>query len=151
MARVDLLYGSSLHGKGLNRFWSSLDSYHGQASQDSHFHNGDRGYHKLWDSRLFNYANWEVLQFLLSNLRWGLEEKQQPARSGNGMVAVIKKLNQESLQGFEEWLSEVNFLGRLSHPNLTRLLGCVPAYVYEDVIAFLQLAFEVGPALTFPL
>ncbi|GMH05691.1 hypothetical protein Nepgr_007531, partial [Nepenthes gracilis] len=106
MAEVDLLYGSSLHGKGLNRFWSSIDGYHEQASQDSHFHTGDRGYHKLWDSRLFNYANWEVLRFLLSNLRWGLEEKQQPARSGTGVVVAIKKLNQESLQGFEEWQSE---------------------------------------------
>ncbi|GMH21639.1 hypothetical protein Nepgr_023481 [Nepenthes gracilis] len=74
MAEVDLLYGSSLHGKGLHRFWSRIEGYHGQASQDSHFHTGDRGYHKLWDSRLFNYANWEVLRFLLSNLRWGLEE-----------------------------------------------------------------------------
>ncbi|GMH12380.1 hypothetical protein Nepgr_014221 [Nepenthes gracilis] len=128
MAEVDLLYGSSLHQKGLNRFWSSIDGYHGQASQDTHFHTGDRGYHKLWDSRLFNYANWEVLRFLLSNLRWGLEEKQQPARSGTGVVVAIKKLNQESLQGFEEWQSVVNFLGRLSHPNLVRLFG----YCWEE-------------------
>ncbi|GMH27039.1 hypothetical protein Nepgr_028882 [Nepenthes gracilis] len=32
-----------------------------------------------------------------------MEEKQQPARSGTGVVVAIKKLNQESLQGFEEW------------------------------------------------
>ncbi len=33
------------------------------------FHSGARGNHPLWDSRLFNYFEWEVLRFLLSNLR----------------------------------------------------------------------------------
>ncbi|KAF3788720.1 1-4-alpha-glucan-branching enzyme 2-2 [Nymphaea thermarum] len=42
---------------------------------DSHyFHTGPRGYHRMWGSRLFNYGNWEVLRFLLSNGRWWLEE-----------------------------------------------------------------------------
>jgi hypothetical protein len=28
---------------------------------DSHyFHSGSRGYHWMWESRLFNYGNWEV-------------------------------------------------------------------------------------------
>lgn len=38
------------------------------------FHSGSRGEHSLWDSRLFNYAEYEVLRFLLSNLRWYIEE-----------------------------------------------------------------------------
>ncbi|KAL3842252.1 hypothetical protein ACJMK2_020286 [Sinanodonta woodiana] len=38
------------------------------------FHDGGRGTHDLWDSRLFNYTEWEVLRFLLSNLRWWIEE-----------------------------------------------------------------------------
>jgi len=38
------------------------------------FHNNARGFHDLWDSRLFNYTEWEVLRFLLSNLRWWIEE-----------------------------------------------------------------------------
>ncbi|GBG68759.1 hypothetical protein CBR_g3299 [Chara braunii] len=46
----------------------------GQSSRDSYFHTGERGYHRLWDSRLFNYNNWEVQRFLLSNLRWWMEE-----------------------------------------------------------------------------
>ncbi|CAM8971821.1 unnamed protein product [Rhodiola kirilowii] len=41
----------------------------------------------------------------------------------NGTVVAVKKLNAESSQGFEEWESEVSFLGRLSHPNLVKLLG----------------------------
>ncbi|KAH7669389.1 Non-specific serine/threonine protein kinase protein [Dioscorea alata] len=54
---------------------------------------------------------------------WLDEKTLAPAKSGAGMVVAVKKLNPESMQGFEEWQSEVNFLGRLSHPNLVRLLG----------------------------
>uniref|UniRef100_A0A8D0H4C1 1,4-alpha-glucan branching enzyme n=1 Tax=Sphenodon punctatus TaxID=8508 RepID=A0A8D0H4C1_SPHPU len=64
-----------------------LDVVHSHASKNSEdglnkfdgtdscfFHSGPRGTHSLWDSRLFDYANWEVLRFLLSNLRWWIEE-----------------------------------------------------------------------------
>ncbi|KAL2456318.1 Protein kinase superfamily protein [Forsythia ovata] len=50
------------------------------------------------------------------------------AKSGNGSMIAVKKLNSDSQQGFQEWLSEVKFLGRLSHPNLVKLLG----YCWED-------------------
>uniref|UniRef100_A0A7N0T0I2 Protein kinase domain-containing protein n=1 Tax=Kalanchoe fedtschenkoi TaxID=63787 RepID=A0A7N0T0I2_KALFE len=40
-----------------------------------------------------------------------------------GAVVAVKKLDAESSQGFEEWESEVSFLGRLTHPNLVKLLG----------------------------
>uniref|UniRef100_F1MZP0 1,4-alpha-glucan branching enzyme n=2 Tax=Bos TaxID=9903 RepID=F1MZP0_BOVIN len=64
-----------------------LDVVHSHASKNSedglnmfdgtescYFHYGPRGTHLLWDSRLFAYASWEVLRFLLSNIRWWLEE-----------------------------------------------------------------------------
>ncbi|XP_014510659.1 probable serine/threonine-protein kinase PIX13 [Vigna radiata var. radiata] len=54
---------------------------------------------------------------------WLDEKNLTPAKPGSGMVVAIKKLNPESTQGFQEWKSEVNFLGRLSHPNLVKLLG----------------------------
>ncbi|KAI4981056.1 hypothetical protein ZWY2020_021541 [Hordeum vulgare] len=59
---------------------------------------------------------------------WVDEKTMSPARSGAGMPVAVKKLNPESLQGVQEWQSEVNFLGRLIHPNLVRLLG----YCWED-------------------
>lgn len=58
----------------------------------------------------------------------GWIESKNPPKSGSNLVVAIKKLNSESIQGFEEWQSEVNFLGRLSHPNLVKLLG----YCWED-------------------
>lgn len=39
-----------------------------------YFHSGPKGNHELWDSRLFNYGNYEVMRFLLSNLRFWMEE-----------------------------------------------------------------------------
>ncbi|OVA00620.1 Protein kinase domain [Macleaya cordata] len=59
---------------------------------------------------------------------WIDEKTYAPSKIGSGMVVAVKKLNSESMQGFEEWQSEVNFLGRLSHPNLVKLLG----YCWED-------------------
>ena len=35
---------------------------------------GDAGYHSQWDSRLLNYRGFETLRYLLSNLRYWLEE-----------------------------------------------------------------------------
>ncbi|RDW78823.1 1,4-alpha-glucan branching enzyme GLC3 [Aspergillus mulundensis] len=50
---------------GLNMF---------DGSDHLYFHSGPKGQHDLWDSRLFNYGNHEVLRFLLSNLRFWMEE-----------------------------------------------------------------------------
>ena len=78
---------------GLNQF---------DGTDSCFFHSGSRGEHSLWDSRLFNYSSyvknfsliasdsvtnvflflfcfyyrWEVLRFLLSNLRWWMDEYQ---------------------------------------------------------------------------
>ncbi|RCV34951.1 hypothetical protein SETIT_7G199600v2 [Setaria italica] len=70
---------------------------------------------------------------------WVDERTMNPTRSGIGMVVAVKKLNPESVQGLQEWQSEVNFLGRLSHPNLVRLLG----YCVED--RELLLVYEFMP------
>ncbi len=51
-------------GEGLNYF----DGTHYQ-----YFHEGPRGYHKAWDTKLFNYNKNDVLHFLLSNLKYWME------------------------------------------------------------------------------
>ncbi|GKV00391.1 hypothetical protein SLEP1_g13084 [Rubroshorea leprosula] len=50
-------------------------------------------------------------------------------RPGYKSTAVaIKELNPDGFQGDREWLTEVIFLGQLSHPNLVKLIG----YCCED-------------------
>ncbi|XP_015883545.3 probable serine/threonine-protein kinase PBL3 isoform X6 [Ziziphus jujuba] len=38
-------------------------------------------------------------------------------------VVAVKKLKPEGFQGHKEWLSELNYLGQLHHPNLVKLIG----------------------------
>ncbi|GAB4833014.1 Probable serine/threonine-protein kinase pix13 [Ancistrocladus abbreviatus] len=42
---------------------------------------------------------------------------------GVGIPVAVKKCSPDSEQGRREWQSEVNFLGKFSHPNLVRLIG----------------------------
>ena len=43
-------------------------------TDDLYTHPGGRGEHPQWDSKLFNYGKNEVIQFLLSNIRYWMEE-----------------------------------------------------------------------------
>ncbi|EOY21781.1 Serine/threonine-protein kinase NAK, expressed, putative [Theobroma cacao] len=54
---------------------------------------------------------------------WMVEQTLVAARPGYGMVVAVKKLKPEGFQGHKEWLSEVNYLGQLHHPNLVKLIG----------------------------
>ncbi len=51
-------------GEGLNYFDGTPYQY---------FHEGARGYHTAWDTKLFNYNKNEVLHFLLSNLKYWMK------------------------------------------------------------------------------
>ncbi|XP_018320680.1 1,4-alpha-glucan-branching enzyme [Agrilus planipennis] len=53
------------------------------------FHTGARGNHPLWDSRLFNYSEIEVQRFLLSNLRWWLEEYHFDGFRFDGVTSML--------------------------------------------------------------
>jgi 1,4-alpha-glucan branching enzyme len=51
--------------EGINRF---------DGSEAQYFHEGSRGEHPQWDSKIFDYGKTEVLRFLLSNLYYWLDE-----------------------------------------------------------------------------
>ncbi|KAI9156608.1 hypothetical protein LWI28_009412 [Acer negundo] len=59
---------------------------------------------------------------------WIDENTFAATRPGTGLVIAVKRLNQEGLQGHQEWLAEINYLGQLYHPNLVKLVG----YCLED-------------------
>lgn len=79
-----------------------LDMVHSHASKNTldglnmfdgsdhlYFHEGAKGRHELWDSRLFNYASHEVLRFLLSNLRFWMEEYQFDGFRFDGVTSML--------------------------------------------------------------
>ncbi|CAK7325698.1 unnamed protein product [Dovyalis caffra] len=59
---------------------------------------------------------------------WIDEHSLTAAKPGTGVVIAVKRLHQESSQGHQEWLAEINYLGQLYHPNLVKLIG----YCLED-------------------
>ncbi|XP_061370210.1 receptor-like cytoplasmic kinase 176 isoform X2 [Gastrolobium bilobum] len=59
---------------------------------------------------------------------WLDEQTLAPTKPGTGIVIAVKRLNQEGSQGHSEWLTEINYLGQLYHPNLVKLIG----YCLED-------------------
>ncbi|KAI3960824.1 hypothetical protein MKW92_052655 [Papaver armeniacum] len=54
---------------------------------------------------------------------WIDDQTFAATRPGSGMVVAVKKLKPEGFQGHKEWLTEVNYLGQLHHPNLVKLVG----------------------------
>lgn len=67
-----------------------LDGLNQLDGTDHHyFHSGGRGNHELWDSRLFNYGNWEVMRFLLSNLRFYVDEYHFDGFRFDGVTSMI--------------------------------------------------------------
>ncbi|XP_062161059.1 probable serine/threonine-protein kinase PBL3 [Alnus glutinosa] len=54
---------------------------------------------------------------------WIDEHTFLAAKPGSGMVVAVKRLKPEGFQGHKEWLTEVNYLGQLHHPNLVKLIG----------------------------
>ncbi|XP_031400572.1 uncharacterized protein LOC116210710 isoform X2 [Punica granatum] len=55
------------------------------------------------------------------------------SRRDSGIPVAVKKLNPESIEGFNEWQAEMKFVGRRLHPNIVRLLG----YCWKDKECFL--------------
>jgi len=55
------------------------------------FHRGARGYHTQWDSRCFDYKKHEVLNFLLSNLKYWIEEFKIDGFRFDGITSMIFK------------------------------------------------------------
>ncbi|MDE0472733.1 MAG: alpha amylase C-terminal domain-containing protein [Ekhidna sp.] len=64
---MDAVYSHAVKNiaEGLNQF---------DGSDYQYFHEGGKGYHNSWDSKLFNYGKTEVLQFLLSSIKYWIEE-----------------------------------------------------------------------------
>ncbi|GAB2288773.1 Interface between microtubules and kinetochore protein [Dionaea muscipula] len=54
---------------------------------------------------------------------WIDEETLKAADPHTGLVIAVKRLNEDSYQGHNEWLTEINYLGQLEHPNLVKLIG----------------------------
>lgn len=60
-----------VHSHAVNNTNEGLNEFDGTVYQ--YFHDGDKGNHSAWGTKLFNYGKNEVLHFLLSNLKYWME------------------------------------------------------------------------------
>ncbi|KAL5060200.1 hypothetical protein RYX36_031804 [Vicia faba] len=76
-----------VHSHASNNTLDGLNMFDG--TDGHYFHPGTRGYHWMWDSRLFNYGSWEVLRYLLSNARWWLDEYKFDGFRFDGVTSMM--------------------------------------------------------------
>ncbi len=53
------------------------------------FHPGERGHHSAWGTRVFNYEKHEVLHFLLSNIKYWMEEYHFDGFRFDGVTSML--------------------------------------------------------------
>lgn len=76
-----------VHSHAVKNVFEGLNEFDG--SDHQYFHPGERGYHEGWDSKLFDYGKQEVRHFLLSNVRYWLEEFHFDGFRWDGVTSVI--------------------------------------------------------------
>ncbi|KAF8897837.1 glycoside hydrolase family 13 protein [Infundibulicybe gibba] len=93
---IDTAHGMGLtvlldivHSHACKNVLDGLNEFDG--TDHLYFHEGAKGRHELWDSRLFNYGQHEVLRFLLSNLRFYIEEYQFDGFRFDGVTSMMYK------------------------------------------------------------
>ena len=79
---LDIVHSHSVsnEAEGLSRF---------DGTDYLYFHRGERGQHPAWNSRCFDYGKGQVLNFLLSNCKYWLEEYQFDGFRFDGVTSMI--------------------------------------------------------------
>ncbi|MBK9126682.1 MAG: alpha amylase C-terminal domain-containing protein [Phycisphaerales bacterium] len=129
-ALIDAAHGAGLvvlldlvHSHAVKNMNEGLNHFDGTEYQ--YFHAGGRGQHPAWDSLCFDYGKLEVLRFLLSNVRFWLEEYRFDGFRFDGVTSML-------------YLD--HGLGR----PFSLYDDYFPPHVDEDAITYLQLANELA-------
>src|SRR5688500_16633808 len=115
---LDLVHSHSVKNtqEGLNAF---------DGTEYQYFHAGPRGHHVAWDSLCFDYSKYEVQRFLLSNVRFWLEEYRFDGFRFDGVTSMIYLDHGlgRAFSGYDQYFDD----------NVDR-----------DAVVYLQLANEVA-------
>ena len=79
---MDIVHSHAVRNErdGLSRLDGTFDLY---------FHSGTRGWHEAWDSRCFDYGKMATRHFLLSNLRYWLDEFHFDGFRFDGITSML--------------------------------------------------------------
>ena len=125
---------NTAHNMGISVF---LDLVHSHASPNAmdglgrydgtdyqFFHAGSRGNHPAWGSKLFNYGKPEVIHFLLSNIKYWLEEYHFDGLRFDGITSMLYHNNgMDSFTNYSQYFT---------------------MNTDTDAVAYLQLAAELS-------
>lgn len=129
---IDTAHGMGLrvimdivHAHSVRNEEEGLGNFAGDPAQ--YFYAGERGYHKQWDSRVFDYGKPEVVHFLLSNVRYWLDEFRFDGYRFDGVTSMLYSHHGlgKAFTSYDDYFS-----------NATQL----------DALAYLQMANEVAHA-----
>ncbi len=76
-----------VHSHAVRNACEGLSEFDG--TSHLYFHDGNRGWHSVWDSRCFDYARIDTLHFLLSNCRYWLDEFRFDGFRIDGVTSML--------------------------------------------------------------
>lgn len=114
-----------VHSHAVKNLAEGLNDFDGSGHQ--YFHEGPLGEHPQWDSKCFNYGHPEVRRFLLSNVRYWLEEFRFDGFRFDGVTSMLYRSR-----------------GNKAFGSYDDYFGCDAD---EDAILYLQLATELSREL----
>lgn len=139
-----------IHSHAVKNETEGLSKFDGTYTQ--YFHDGERGMHEAWDSRVYDYGKPEVVHFLLSNLRFWLDEYHFDGFRFDGVTSMLYHDHGlgKAFTSYDDYVSgnvERDALTYLTLANM--LVGAIAPdalVVAEDTSAFPGLAapIEVG-------
>ena len=115
-----------VHSHAVKNTQEGLNLFDG--SDHQYFHAGPRGQHVAWDSMIFDYSKYEVQRFLLSNVRYWMEDYRFDGFRFDGVTSMIY-LDHGLGKGFSSY---DDYFGDNIDP---------------DAVAYLQMANELAHTL----
>jgi len=138
---MDLVHSHTV--KNLNEGLNLFDG-----SETQYFHAGGRGEHPDWDSKLFDYGKTEVIQFLLSNISFWLNEFHFDGFRFDGVGSMLYfHHGNEPIDNIDKYFNQgvewdaVTYLQLANH--LAHIINPQAVTIAEDVSGM--------PGLTYPI
>lgn len=100
---IDLVHSHAVknENEGISRYDGTLHQY---------FHEGNRGNHEQWDSRVFDYGKPQVAHFLLSNCRYWLDEFHVDGFRFDGITSMLYAHHglEKSFDHYDEYFKDID-------------------------------------------
>ena len=136
-----------VHSHAVKNELEGLSRFDGTTTQ--YFHAGDKGTHQAWDSRVFDYGKPEVAHFLLSNLRFWLDEYHFDGFRFDGVTSMLYHDHglERSFGSYDDYVSENIDIDALTYLTMAnKLIHSIrpdALTIAEDMSAFPGIAAPI--------